>query len=99
MATYKVWLTIKDRYGNTKEVDGGTIEVDMTGLSETDLNKIEQLLPLNEYLKKDEAADLLDATFATDTELAQQVERVEQRVEHDNTIKYSGFFDEVGGSN
>lgn len=29
MATYKVWLTVKDSYGNIKEVEGGTINVDL----------------------------------------------------------------------
>lgn len=29
MATYKVWLTVKDSYGNTKELDGGNINIDL----------------------------------------------------------------------
>ena len=29
MAKYKVWLTVKDRYGNTKELDGGNIDVNL----------------------------------------------------------------------
>lgn len=29
MAEYKVILTVKDRYGNTKEVDGGTLNLDL----------------------------------------------------------------------
>ena len=29
MAKYKVWLTVKDVYGNTKELDGGNIEINL----------------------------------------------------------------------
>ena len=29
MAKYKVWLTVKDRYGNTKELDGGNIDINL----------------------------------------------------------------------
>lgn len=29
MAKYKVWLTVKDSYGNTKELDGGNIDIDL----------------------------------------------------------------------
>ncbi len=29
MAKYKVWLTVKDNYGNTKELDGGNIDIDI----------------------------------------------------------------------
>ena len=39
MANYKVWLTVKDRYGRVKELDAGHIEVD-NKLSEEDLNKL-----------------------------------------------------------
>jgi hypothetical protein len=33
MATYKVWLTVKDRYGKTKELDSGTIDVALNDLT------------------------------------------------------------------
>jgi hypothetical protein len=29
MAKYKVWLKVKDSYGNTKELDGGNIDIDL----------------------------------------------------------------------
>lgn len=29
MAKYKVWLTVKDCYGNTKELDGGNIDINL----------------------------------------------------------------------
>ena len=29
MAKYKVWLTVKDCYGNTKELDGGDIDINL----------------------------------------------------------------------
>ena len=40
MATYKVWLTVKDSYGNIKEIDGGNIEI---GLDSLDTREIEAL--------------------------------------------------------
>jgi hypothetical protein len=92
MATYKVWLTVKDSNGNTKEIDGGTIDVDLGKLTPDELNQIEEALPLNEYLKKAEAKQELDKDFATDEELTDATE---------NTIKYSDFKlrQEDGGSN
>jgi hypothetical protein len=46
MATYKVWLTVKDRYGYTKELDGGSIKVDQGGVTEEDLNEIKNSIPV-----------------------------------------------------
>lgn len=77
MAKYKIWLTVKDRYGNTKEVDGGNIDIGLGGLTEADISNIEEQLPLEDYLKKSEI-DFL----ATDAEVAER-----------NTIRYSDFFD------
>lgn len=92
MAIYKVWLTVKDSYGNTKKIDGGNINVK---LDETDITTIEQAISLSDYVKKGELSDVhdeLDKTFATDTELEQQLDK--------NTVKYGGFFDDTdGGSN
>ena len=77
MATYKVWLTVKDRYGNTKEIDGGTIDVGLDALTQDEIDNIEEQLPLDEYLKKSETDYL-----ATDVEVAER-----------STIRYSDFFD------
>lgn len=45
MATYKVLLTVKDKYGFTKELPAGDIEI-ADNLSETDLNEIKKSLPV-----------------------------------------------------
>ena len=83
MATYKVWLTVKDSYGNTKEIDGGTINVDLATLTPAELNQIEEHLPLEDYIKKDSLdTDLVD--YATDIE-------VEQAIKQNDTLKYSDF--------
>lgn len=89
MATYKVWLTVKDSYGNTKEVDGGTINVDLATLTPDEVTQIEDALPLEDYLRKDEAVEKLDPHFAKDAEVEQAVK---------NTVKYSGFFEEEGSN-
>ena len=73
---YKVWLTVKDSYGNLKELDGGTIGVD---LNADILDQIEEALPLEDYLKKSETDYL-----ATDTEVQEEVKQVK-------SIKYSDF--------
>lgn len=85
MATYKVWLTVKDGYGNTKDIDGGVISVDFDALSPEVIEHIEEALPLEDYLKKSEIAQELDH-YATDSE-------VSTAVQNTDAIKYSGFFD------
>ena len=75
---YKVWLTVKDSYGNLKELDGGTIGVD---LDQDVFSKIEEALPLEDYIKKSESDYL-----ATDVEVQKEVSNV-------NSLKYSGFSD------
>lgn len=83
MATYKVWLTVKDSYGNTKEVEGGTINVDLATLTPDELNQIEEALPLEDYIKRENLDTELEH-YATDVE-------VEHAVEHSDAIKYSDF--------
>lgn len=46
MAKYKVTLTVKDRYGATKELDAGTIGINSEGLTDEDLNKIKKDIPV-----------------------------------------------------
>lgn len=83
MATYKVWLTVKDNYGNTKEVDGGTINVDLDTLTKDEIDQIEEALPLEKYLKKEELPAELDE-YATDLE-------VEEAVKKNESFNYSDF--------
>lgn len=83
MATYKVWLTVKDSYGNTKEVDGGTINVDLATLTPDEVTQIEEALPLEDYIKRENLETELDA-YATDKE-------VTHVVTNNNALKYSDF--------
>ena len=83
MATYKVWLTVKDSYGNTKEIDGGTINVDLATLTPDEITQIEDALPLENFITKTELDTELDA-YATDTE-------VSEAVENSDSIRYSDF--------
>lgn len=83
MATYKVWLTVKDSYGNTKEVDGGTINVDLATLTPDEVTQIEDALPLEDYIKREHLDTELEH-YATDKE-------VEHVVEHNDALKYSDF--------
>jgi len=59
MALYKVWLTVKDKYGNTRELDGGDIRIDFNSLTDTDV---------------DQMAKKLDPYFTTDAEVEHTVE-------------------------
>lgn len=81
MATYKVWLKVKDSYGNIKEIDGGDINVDLATLTPDEVTQIEEALPLEDYLKKVELPNELN-DYATDTEVATAVQQ---------TVKYGGF--------
>ena len=83
MATYKVWLKVKDRYGNVKEIDGGDINVGLDELTQDEIDCIEEALPLEDYLKKSEIEAELDH-FATDAEVATVVQTNE-------SIRYSDF--------
>ena len=85
MAAYKVWLTVKDAFGNTKKLDGGTIQFDLGKITDEDINRIEEALPLDKYLKKSEIQQEVDPYFATDTALEEEVNAIKQ----DSTIKYS----------
>jgi hypothetical protein len=81
MATYKVYLTVKDSYGNTKEIEGGEINVDLATLTPDEVSQIEEALPLEDYIKKVELPEELD-DYATDTEVATAVKQ---------TVKYGDF--------
>ena len=59
MATYKVWLTVKDSYGNLRELDGGNISLDFSELTQEDISKM---------------AKKLDPYFTTDKEVEHVVE-------------------------
>jgi len=81
MATYKVWLKVKDSYGNIKEIDGGNINVDLATLTPDEVSQIEEALPLEDYLKKVELPNELNE-YATDTEVSEAVKQ---------TVKYGDF--------
>ena len=85
MATYKVWLTVKDSYGNTKEIEGGTINVDLATLTPDELSQIEEALPLEDYVKRENLDTELEH-YATDVE-------VEHAVEHSDELLAGYIFE------
>lgn len=87
MATYKVWLKVKDSYGNIKEIDGGDINVDLATLTPDEVSQIEEALPLENFVTKTELTNELD-TYATDDEVRTAVTGAEH-----STLKYIGFKD------
>lgn len=92
MAFYKVWLTVKDSYGNTKELEAGTINVDLTNLSEDEVSQIEEALPLEDYIKRSELPIELDE-YATEIE-------VDDAIKRNDAIRYTDFeLKENGGNN
>lgn len=58
MATYRLWLTIKDSNGKTKEIDGGTVNIDLTKLTDQEVNTL---------------AVALDPIYTTEQELTDAV--------------------------
>ena len=42
MATYKVWLTVKDRYGSIKKLDGGNINIDLDTVDEDEVKAFDE---------------------------------------------------------
>lgn len=85
MAKYKVYFTIKDKYGKTKEVEGGTIDLDLglANLTQDDLSRLEEALLLENYLKKSEIPVEL-TEYATDLE-------VEEAIQNTDSIRYTDF--------
>lgn len=83
MASYRVWLTVKDRFGNTKEVEGPVINIDLDKLSSEQLAQIEEALPLEDYVKRENLAAELEE-YATDVE-------VEEAIDKNDALKYSTF--------
>ena len=85
MAKYKVYFTVKDKYGKTKELEGGAINLDVgfTDLDQREVDYLEEALPLENYLKKSEISTELEE-YATDTE-------VEEAVQNNDSIRYTGF--------
>ena len=78
MATYRVWLTVKDSNGQTKEINAGTLNVDLDGLTEDEIAQLETALKLD--------------TYATDVEVTETVKNdVDQAVQNSSAIKYSSF--------
>ena len=50
MATYRVWLTVKDRYGSIKELDGGIMKADLEKVSESELEALDKHFVTNDEL-------------------------------------------------
>lgn len=85
MAKYRVWFTVKDSYGNTKEVAGGTIDLDvgLTDLTQREIDCLEEALPLEDYVtRKDLDVELDD--YATDNEVV-------EAFQNNSSIRYSDF--------
>ena len=87
MAKYKIWLTVKDSNGNTKELDSGIIDIGVAELTPEAISQIEQALPLNDFLKKSEIDTELDH-YATDIEVEQATAEAAKTAE---VVKYADF--------
>lgn len=62
MATYRLWLTIKDSSGNTKEIDGGTVNIDLTKLTDAEASTVAVALDLESYATDKELSDAVSNT-------------------------------------
>ena len=83
MAKYKVVFTVRDKYGKDKEIDGGTVDIELPTLTQEELTRIEEALPLENYLKKSDIPEELDY-LATDIEVADAIQAAD-------SIRYADF--------
>lgn len=59
MATYKLVLTVKDSSGKEKEIDGGTVNIDLTNLTPAEVTTITEALNLDTYTTDQELAETI----------------------------------------
>lgn len=106
MATYKLILTVKDNYGKEKEIDGGTVDIDLAGLSAEDITTVTDALNLDDYATDIELADAIKGiptietikeTIKTDVPVVIEKDFEVHQIltdvveKHVDTIKYSSF--------
>lgn len=106
MATYKLVLTVKDNYGKEKEIDGGTVDIDLADLSAEDITIVTDALNLEDYatdieladaIKKIPTIETIKETIKTDVPIVLEKDTEVHQVltevveRHVDTIKYSSF--------
>lgn len=101
MATYKLWLTVKDSNGNIKEIDGGNVNIDLTKITEVEATHVAEALKLDSYATDQELDDAIKnqvpevikeevpVILETNTETKETI--VEVVSENIDTIKYDSF--------
>ena len=62
MATYKLWLTVKDSSGNIIEIPGGTVNIDLTKLTNSEATVVAEALALDNYATDKELSDAVSNT-------------------------------------
>lgn len=86
-ATYKVLLTVKDRYGRTKELNGGRIDINHDKLTDEDLNELKESLPV--YVPHVTPNNMLEYTLEhgeTDEKLVFDIDKTNDWNDTDNTV-------------
>lgn len=64
MATYRLWLTVKDSSGKTKEIDGGTVNIDLTKLTDSEATIVAGALALDNYATDQEVTEAVSNNTA-----------------------------------
>ena len=96
MATYKVMLTVKDRYGYTKELDSGTVSISQDKLTEEDLTEIKEAIPV--YKPNLTADNMLQYTLThgeTEEHLEFDIDKSNDWNEIDSTAGSSYIWEEM----
>ena len=65
MATYRVVLTVKDSSGQVKEINGGTLDVDLQTLTADELDQLKLALEAANFVTQNKLEEELD-DYATD---------------------------------
>lgn len=64
MATYKLWLKVKDSSGNIREIDGGTVNIDLTKLTDSEATIVAGALSLDNYATDQEVTEAVSNSTA-----------------------------------
>ncbi len=64
MATYRLWLIIKDSTGNEKDIDCGTVNIDLTKLTDSEATIVARTLAIDTYATDQEVTEAVSNNTA-----------------------------------
>ena len=93
MAKYKIWLTVRDLFGNTKELDGGNIDINL------DKDDVENIVDnLKDNIDVEVNAPVYVPTVTQDNVLKFKLHEKAAETELEFDIDKSNDWDEMDGT-